>query len=170
MKPIIIAIIGASGSGKTYLTKYLKNELNVPTVVSYTTRPVRQGEIEGEDHYFITKAQLPAKEEMLAYTRFGGYEYFALHIQVPASGLCSYVIDEEGLEVLTRKYSDRYTVIAIAVKCSPETLLQRGIAPERIQRDRDRRTLTENYFDAIIFNNGTLQEFEESIIRELKKL
>lgn len=170
MKPIIIAIIGASGSGKTYLTKYLKNELNVPTVVSYTTRPIRQGEIEGEDHHFITKDQLPAKEKMLAYTRFGGYEYFALHMQVPTAGLCSYVIDEDGLEVLTRKYSDRYTVIAIAVKYSPEVLLRRGIAPERIQRDRDRRTLTENYFDAIIFNNGTLQEFEESIIREFKKL
>ena len=29
MKPTIIAIVGASGSGKTYLSKLLQNELNV---------------------------------------------------------------------------------------------------------------------------------------------
>ena len=42
-KPIIIAIMGASGSGKTYLSKFLNKEMNIPMIVSTTTRPPARG-------------------------------------------------------------------------------------------------------------------------------
>ena len=170
MRPIIIAIIGASGSGKTYAAKFLKNELNIPVIVSYTTRPIRSGEIEGEDHHFITKKFKPPKKEMLAFTRFGGYDYFALHSQVPQKSLCSYVIDEDGLEMLKQKYSDRYSVIAIAIKCNPSALHQRGIEKERVLRDKARKNLPDHYFYSIIYNNGSLENFKASIIHEINKL
>lgn len=47
-----IILVGAGGSGKdylaTYLSKYLKKN------VSYTTRPMREGEINGKDYHFIS--------------------------------------------------------------------------------------------------------------------
>ena len=49
MRPIIIAIVGASGSGKTTLSKYLQRKYGIPAIVSTTTRPRREGEVEGED-------------------------------------------------------------------------------------------------------------------------
>ncbi len=39
MKPIIIAIVGASGSGKTHLSKFLQKEFGIPAIISTTTRP-----------------------------------------------------------------------------------------------------------------------------------
>ena len=43
MKPIIIAIVGASGSGKTHLSKFLQKEFGIPAIISTTTRPRREG-------------------------------------------------------------------------------------------------------------------------------
>lgn len=71
MKPIIIAIVGASGSGKTYMAELLRNQLNIPTIVSYTTRQKRLGETNGVEHYFIKDSDIPDKNDMLAYTLFG---------------------------------------------------------------------------------------------------
>ena len=60
MKPVIIAIVGASGSGKTHMAEFLRNKLNIPTIVSYTTRPKRSWEKEGIEHHFISKDKFPS--------------------------------------------------------------------------------------------------------------
>lgn len=57
----IYYIIGKSASGKdTLLSKVLKNEkLNLQEIVQTTTRPMREGEVDGREYHFITneKAQ-----------------------------------------------------------------------------------------------------------------
>ena len=75
MKSTILAIVGPSGSGKTTLAEHLKDKLNIPVIVSYTTRPIRDGEIDGKDHHFVSEQDMPPHEKMLAYTKFGGYHY-----------------------------------------------------------------------------------------------
>ena len=52
-KPIIIALVGPSGSGKTTLSLYLQEMLNIPAICSYTTRPMRRGEQNGREHWFV---------------------------------------------------------------------------------------------------------------------
>lgn len=47
----IYTIIGASGTGKTTIC----NHLNIPELVSHTTRPPREGESEGSPYYFVSK-------------------------------------------------------------------------------------------------------------------
>lgn len=170
MKPVIIAIVGASGSGKTHMAEFLHNKLNIPTIVSYTTRPKRSWEKEGIEHHFISKDKFPSKEEMLAYTCFGGNDYFALHSQVPKDGLCTYVIDEIGLEILTKQFSNKYLIIPVAIKCSQETLKQRGIDTQRLQRDKGRIHIDDSFYDCIICNNGSLEEFEKKILEEINRL
>ncbi|MCY1134009.1 guanylate kinase [Bacteroides fragilis] len=166
----IIAIVGPSGSGKTHLTKFLQKELNIPTIVSYTTRPARVNEKNGIEHFFLdNQASLPPMEKMLAYTHFGGYDYFALHSQVPDT-VCTYVIDEKGLEELSLQHCDKYQIIAVAIKCSEETLVRRGIDPKRIHRDRERKHLSPEYFDSIILNNGSIEEFEYQILCKINTL
>ena len=85
MRPIIIAIVGASGSGKTTLSKYLQRKYGIPAIVSTTTRPRREGEVEGEDYFFVRSTRGIGREAMLTYTRFGKHEYFSLRRQLPES-------------------------------------------------------------------------------------
>lgn len=170
MKPIIIAIVGKSGSGKTYMAEFLRSKLNVPAIVSYTTRPMRLGEVNGKDHFFISEGQVPHKEHMVSYTKFGGYEYFSLHSQIPDNGICTYVIDEKGLEELTSHFTDRYEIISVLILCPVEKLATRGIDPKRIKKDRERKHLSTQFFDCIIRNDGSIEEFEYRIMCQFNNL
>lgn len=62
MKPVIIAIVGTSGSGKTHMAEFLRNKLNIPTIVSYTTRPKRSWEKEGVEHHLFQKINFLRKK------------------------------------------------------------------------------------------------------------
>lgn len=170
MQPTIIAIVGASGSGKTYFSRLLQNELNVFAIVSHTTRPRREDETEGKDYYFIGKNQAIPFCEMLTHTKFGGYEYFALRDQVPPEGYCTYVVDESGVQALKRMHGERYRVVTVLVRSGYATLEARGIDQERIFRDRTRRQLPDAFYDFVIDNDGTLTEYEETIRETYQKI
>ena len=161
-KPVILAIVGPSGSGKTTMAEYLKNEMGIPVLVSFTTRNMRPGEVDGVDHNFVSEQEMPPKEDMLAYTKFGGYHYWTTISQIP-NGICSYVIDEKGLMMLWEDFGDRFDIVPIFVKCNIETLEKRGIDPERLQRDKIRVVIEEAAYWATITNNGDLEEFYSNI-------
>ena len=162
MKPIIIATVGPSGSGKTLMAQYLKFYLNIPTVVSYTTRPQRSGEKDGCEHYFVSESSIPSKDEMLAYTKFGGYHYWATLKQVDYHEIVSYVIDEKALLTMIEKFDDRYDILPVLIKRDPELLVSQ-IDKERLDRDKHRVTIEDDGYFAIIENNGTLQEYAQEI-------
>ncbi|WP_195594456.1 hypothetical protein [Bacteroides fragilis] len=170
MKATIIAIVGASGSGKTCFSRLLQNELNVFAIVSHTTRPKRENEIAGKDYYFIGRNQVYPFGDMLTHTKFGGYEYFALREQVPPEGYCSYVVDESGVQALKRMQGERYRIVSVLVRSNYSTLEGRGIDEERIFRDRTRKQLPEDFYDFIIDNDGTLAEYEENIRETFQKI
>lgn len=88
MKPIIIAVIGASCAGKDTLMRQLYWELScgdmidrfpdVYYVVSSTTRPPRKGERNNEDYHFLTDAEFQYNIDeghMLEWTEFRGWKY-----------------------------------------------------------------------------------------------
>lgn len=56
----IFFVLGKSCSGKDTIFGYLKNnkELNLKTVVGYTTRPMREGETEGVEYHFVSPEKL----------------------------------------------------------------------------------------------------------------
>lgn len=51
----VLAIIGKSGTGKSSIFKRLKafSNKNINYIISSTTRPLRQGEVDGVDYHFI---------------------------------------------------------------------------------------------------------------------
>ena len=51
----VIVIMGKSLSGKSYLQKELVKQ-GFPKMITATTRPKRQGEVDGQDYYFVKKA------------------------------------------------------------------------------------------------------------------
>ncbi len=56
----IFFVLGKSCSGKDTIFRYLKEkkELNLKTVVGYTTRPMRVGEENGKEYFFVDREEL----------------------------------------------------------------------------------------------------------------
>jgi guanylate kinase len=54
---ILVVISSPSGAGKTTLARKLAERHNLHFSVSYTTRPPRPGEKDGEDYHFVTNDQ-----------------------------------------------------------------------------------------------------------------
>lgn len=148
----IISVIGPAGAGKDTVARFLSIALGVKILCSFTTRPMREGEVNGREHYFVKECKTP-RQDMLAYTEYGGYEYWTELAQVEDTAI--YVIDEKGLLDICERFPDiELTNVYVAAK--PETLKARGIAEERMQRDEYRVTMDINDFDYVITNNSSL--------------
>jgi len=78
MKQKIITITGASCSGKTTFQEKLINEYGFANLVSSTTRPKREGEVEGKTYYFVSKEsfeQMIERRELTQSVFFSGNYY-----------------------------------------------------------------------------------------------
>jgi len=58
---ILLLVSGPSGSGKTTLCRRLADEGEVAYSTSCTTRPAREGEIDGRDYHFLTREVFQSK-------------------------------------------------------------------------------------------------------------
>lgn len=70
-KPKILCLLGLSGSGKTTLEQYFKN-LGCHKVTSHATRKIRNGEIDGEDYYFISEEEFDSMHKSGKFCEVGG--------------------------------------------------------------------------------------------------
>lgn len=79
MKPALIAICGKSCAGKTtLLNAFKKSNIGATVIVSDTTRPPREGEIDGVDYNFKTDNDFILginEDNYLEWTRFRGWYY-----------------------------------------------------------------------------------------------
>lgn len=83
MYPIVIGICGKSASGKDttatrLVDEYIEMGIPVNKVVSYTTRPPREGEIDGVDYYFVdleTFIDMQYDNKFIEHTKFRGWRY-----------------------------------------------------------------------------------------------
>lgn len=153
MKPIIIAIVGASGSGKTTLSLYLQEHFGIPAVCSYTTRPMRAGEVNYRDHIFVDNSY-PIPRTPLAYTFFGGNHYWAEHAQINSKAV-SYVIDEKGLIELKQRWGGIYNIVSVYIQ---RTNLDE-ISEDRKQRDMERIKIDPEFYDIVLQNSSDLNSF-----------
>lgn len=93
----IFLIVGESGSGKDTLVSMMCSNYKCKQVLSYTTRPMRVGE--GVTHRFIDPNEVEQyKDEIVAYTKIGEYEYFATKSQLKEADF--YIIDYEGVKYM----------------------------------------------------------------------
>ena len=157
----LITITGPSGAGKDTVARMLSEMGGYKVLCSYTTRPKRDGEIDGVEHHFVEQCNVP-RDKMLAYTQYGGYEYWVTIDQVNDKAI--YVIDEAGLKDLCERFPD-IELFKICVSAYESTRLYRGVTQERIGRDKQRKLLPLAFYDAVIFNNGTLRKLCDEVQR-----
>lgn len=154
----LICIVGESGSGKTELSKHLMWKYNWPYISSYTTRPMRPGEVDGVEHTFVTPEDKPDESEMIAYTKFGDYEYWATKSQITGNPT-TYVIDEKGLDWLKKRFSGIFNIYSIYIRRDDKS----GIDSDRQKRDAGREVKDETSYDLVINNNyGSCESFTEA--------
>ena len=99
---------------------------------------------------------------MLAYTQYGGYEYWTTIDQVTDKAI--YVIDEDGLRALRKKFPN-IELFSICVSAKEGTRLRRGVSPERMDRDKKRKRLPLSFFNAVIFNNDSPSDLQDEVQR-----
>lgn len=154
----IIAIVGEAGVGKDTFARMLSEVTKKPILVSYTTRPMREGEVNGREHIFVSKCKTPWRD-MLAHCYYGGYEYWTDISQVKDSAI--YIVDERTLVEL--RLNPRFNVISILVTRSRMKRMQSGITVERMHRDSERMLSPLCYkYNYIIQNEGTLEDLRET--------
>ena len=75
----MLVLSAPSGTGKTTLTKMLKNsDSHIHTSISVTTRPKRPGELDGREYYFTDHdnfVQMIKSGEFIEYAEVFGYMY-----------------------------------------------------------------------------------------------
>ncbi len=172
---MIIAVIGKTSSGKDTLAKILHEKYEYPFMVSYTTRPKRDYETNGKEHYFVTEDE--AKEltcgytNCLALTEIDNNHYFTLPSQVMDNDYI-YIIDPSGVDYINKYYPD-IQLFSVYVDC-PEMIIKnrailRGDDTEKvISRLNDERQQMDNFRDGklwnyIIDNSKSKTDFEAQI-------
>lgn len=84
----------------------LTHPTRIEPVISFATRPMRDGEMNGREHWFITPEEAKQKletEQVLAYTKISkdgisGYEYFTTVEGLKGANF--YVIDPNGVQYI----------------------------------------------------------------------
>lgn len=139
----IFCLMGKSSSGKDTIFKKLSEdtELTLKTIVPYTTRPIRHGEKDGMEYYFVTDEKLQDFEqknkiiELRAYhTYLGTWKYFTVaDNQIDLTKNHYIVIGTlESFEKM-RNYFGIDNVLPIYIELDDGIRLQRALDREKIQ-------------------------------------
>ncbi|MCH5462302.1 guanylate kinase [Lactobacillus sp. LC28-10] len=135
----VIVITGATGTGKTTVSTYLKTKFQIPRIITHTTRPMRPGEKDGVDYYFETDASF-ASNHYLESVTYAGYQYGSsyegLQRAFEKNDLVSIVLDTKGAETYVRELKEQAFILFLTVGQSVilhERLRDRGDQLEMIQ-------------------------------------
>lgn len=172
---MIVVLVGESASGKTTLAKKLEAESGFKRVVTYTTRPMRNGEHNGIDYNFIDKREfdeLVADDSFAEHANYRGWDYGTI-IDADNNNDSVVVLTPSGARSVRKYLShwgyDKYNVIVVYLSVDRRSrlikLLERGDNIEEAYR----RSLSdvgqfdgfENEADFVIQNSNYTKSVDE---------
>lgn len=128
----LIAIIGQSGSGKdTIFQNLLKMNHELHPIIRHTTRPLREGEVEGVNYYFTDKncfADRLLNNEFLEVACFNNWFYGTCYESLRSDSLNIGVFDPSAIEQLVLHKDIDLTIFYI--KASDKNRLLRTLNRE----------------------------------------
>jgi guanylate kinase len=164
----LIIFAAPSGSGKTSIVKFLlAQQLSLRFSISATTRPMRKGEKDGEDYFFLSKEQFQEKINVGGFLEweevYAGYYYGSLKSEADkllAEGInVIFDVDVKGAINIKKIYGEQALAIFVkppSVEALVERLTNRGTeCDESLKRRVDKANYElsfENNFDVTIVN------------------
>lgn len=129
-------LVGKAASGKDYLRKRFELR-GLKYAVSYTTRPPREGEVNGKDYFFITEEESKKLIDLgffYEYVIFNGWVYGTSVSQFYTDDL--FIMTPAGISKI--KTEDRHTSFIIYTDIDIQTrydrLLNRDMPGDSVQR------------------------------------
>lgn len=179
----VFVFAGPSGVGKNTLINSLMEDFpdRFGYSVSHTTRPAREGEVDGEDYNFVTKDQF---EEMISkgqfveyakvHTSYYGTSYDAVEV-VGQNACCVLDLDVQGVESVQKRreqgldWEIRFVWVAPpSVEALEERLRRRGSETDAQIKGRLDTAIREmsfaarsNVFDIIVVNDKLEDAYQE---------
>ncbi len=154
---------GPDGSGRKTIAKMVATAFDMETVLSYTTRPPRHYEEDGEDYYFVTEEvfkKMDESNEFIESVEIDGIYYGIREediVQVFNSKPLVYLtLNPEGTEKLKNMYGDH--VMRFFVYSDRETVIRRQ--KERRDDDEDITRHLNHYDEIMIYKKNCEYSFE----------
>jgi guanylate kinase len=180
MKKIVI-IMGKSSSGKDTIYKKLIERTNLKTIVPYTTRPQRTGEINGKDYYFVTDKYLEENKQNIIESRtydtvHGKWTYCEMmDHQLSETSDDNYILITtlEGYNGFL-EYFGKEKLVPVYIYVDNGIRLQRALEREKSQAfpkytELCRRFLAdeEDFADEKLLSAGVTNQFENNNLEEV---
>lgn len=165
----IFCIIGKSSSGKDTIYKRIleRDDLPLKQIVSYTTRPIREGEVNGIEYFFCTQEE---KDNLIAAgkviearsydTCHGTWDYFTVDDgQIDLEHHSYFIIGTIESFVKIRDYFTEGAVIPIYIEVEDGIRLQRALQREMRQTNPKYEEMCRRFLaDAMDFSGEKLKE------------
>lgn len=127
----IFVVLGKSGSGKSTLSEHISRVFSMSNVVITTSRPAREGEVDGIDYHFLTKEEFEyaiINDEFLQYSSFRNWYYGIEKISLDVCSSKNIIIvlsPEAYIDFSNSICKLSYKVIPIFIHCDDRIRLQR---------------------------------------------
>ncbi len=164
----LMVIVAPSGTGKSTMIKRLKEDFpSINESVSFTTRPMRPGEVEGKSYFFInleTFLKMKERNEFLEWAEVHG-NFYGTSKKFVEDSLANgkhllFDLDVQGTDSLKNYFGDNANVIFISppsVEELEKRLRNRGTENTQIINLRltnaRKELLRKNDYDFLIYND-----------------
>jgi guanylate kinase len=165
VKPFLLVLSAPSGGGKSSIARnLLQGRDDLGYSVSATTRPIREGERDGADYYFLTREEFVRRRDagdFLEWATYGGHLYGTLRSEIErifARGRHAVLdIEIEGARQIRANFPNSLHVFVLPP--SAEVLVGRlagrktepvEVIRERVSRAADELTAVAEYDYALV--------------------
>ncbi|WP_125710192.1 guanylate kinase [Lacticaseibacillus porcinae] len=179
----LIVITGATGTGKTTVSRYLTQTYNIQRVMTHTTRPKRYNEVEGIDYAFETPASFDHNHyiEDVTYAGFRyGSSYESLYAAWDKHNFASIVLDTKGAITYAQKLGPAVKTLFLTIDdpaILESRLLERGDDPKMVaarlaspEYQRDLVLPAELKASATVIANDDWTQAQQQIDQFMKQL
>ncbi|MBQ2176819.1 MAG: guanylate kinase [Alphaproteobacteria bacterium] len=180
---MILVLVGESASGKTTLAKMFEEETDFSRVITYTTRPMREGEQNGVDYYFISDEQfdeMGEKGQFIEHAEYRGWKY-GTAMDSLVGGNKIVVLTPTGARAMKRRQYQNIYRVTRQIKIVYIEVDRRSRLIKMLKRGDDieeayRRSLSDvGQFDAFeaeadfTVHNNCYEKSVDEVFQEIKK-
>lgn len=177
---MVITLSGVTGSGKSFFKKQIQERLGLDNQIIYTTRPIRKGEKNGVDKFFVTDEEfdkLENEKKIMVTFEFLGYRYGYETKQIVSNKNTIVELHYTIIYDLKKETDNVFSIYIIPkdVEIAKQNLKNRNLEEKqeflRLQEIEEQakefkiNQELQNQFDYILFNN-----YDEDSIEKLIKV